>query len=140
MSSGVPPSPPVTTTTSTTGAWPRSTTTIASRSSGTDAISCTGCPSASSRRASHDAFVFSVWPLTSSLPIVTIAAVTPPIYRRTMEIRELRDEDVAGVVRLLTAGSPLQLLSEEAFRHRLGSEPPDARDRRWVALDDGAVV
>ena len=57
-----------------------------------------------------------------------------------MEIRDLRDEDVAGVVRLLTDASPHQLLSEDAFRHRLASEPPEAHERRWVAVDANEVV
>jgi GNAT superfamily N-acetyltransferase len=74
------------------------------------------------------------------LPIVTIAAVTPPIYRRTVQIRELRDADIAGVVRLLTDASPHQLLSEQGFRHRLASEPPETKRRRWVAVDGGEIV
>jgi GNAT superfamily N-acetyltransferase len=57
-----------------------------------------------------------------------------------MEIRELRDEDVRGVVRLLRDANPHQLQSEVAFRHRLASSPPGARERRWVAVDGGEIV
>jgi GNAT superfamily N-acetyltransferase len=57
-----------------------------------------------------------------------------------VEIRDLRDEDVAGVVRLLREVYPHQLASEVDFRHRLASSPPDAKERRWVAVDGGEIV
>jgi GNAT superfamily N-acetyltransferase len=57
-----------------------------------------------------------------------------------VEVRELRAEDVAGVVRLLSDAGPHQLMSEDSFRHRLASTPAEARERRWVAIDRGEVV
>jgi GNAT superfamily N-acetyltransferase len=57
-----------------------------------------------------------------------------------VEIRELRDEDVDGVVRLLRDAYPHQLLSEASFRHTLATSPPRARERRWIAVDGGEVV
>jgi GNAT superfamily N-acetyltransferase len=57
-----------------------------------------------------------------------------------VEIRELRDGDVPGVVRLLRDAQPHQLVSEAGFRHRLASTPARARQRRWIAVDGGEVV
>jgi GNAT superfamily N-acetyltransferase len=57
-----------------------------------------------------------------------------------VEVRELRDEDVGGVVRLLREAHPHQLQSEVAFRHRLASSPPGAKERRFVAVDGGEIV
>jgi GNAT superfamily N-acetyltransferase len=57
-----------------------------------------------------------------------------------VEIRELRDEDVGGVVRLLREASPHQLSTEAGFRHRLASTPPRAQGRRWVAVEGGEIV
>jgi GNAT superfamily N-acetyltransferase len=57
-----------------------------------------------------------------------------------VELRELRDEDVGGVVQLLREASPHQLLSEVGFRHRLATSPPRANERRWVAVDGNDVV
>ena len=76
MSSGVPPRPPVTSRWSTRSRSRRTNSTMRSVSSGTDALIATLTPSDSSRRASHEAFVFSVSPETSSFPIVKMAAST----------------------------------------------------------------
>ena len=62
--------------TSASGAASRTNVAIRSTSSGTAAIRSTFTPSASSRFASHEAFVFSTSPETSSLPMVTMAADT----------------------------------------------------------------
>jgi GNAT superfamily N-acetyltransferase len=59
---------------------------------------------------------------------------------RRVEIREPRDEDVGGIVRLLREANPHQLISEVSLRHRLASTPPQAKQRRWVAVDAGEVV
>lgn len=61
-------------------------------------------------------------------------------YPRVVEIAELRDEHVAGVVRLLREASPHLLLSEDGFRHRLATSPPAAREHRWVALEGDDMV
>ena len=57
-----------------------------------------------------------------------------------MEIREFRDDDVAAVVRVLREANPHQLTSEAGLRHQLASMPSQARQRRWVAVDNGEVV
>ncbi len=75
MSSGVPPSPPVTTTTSASEAWARTNAATRSSSSGSAAIRATSSPSASSRPASQEPFELATSPETSSFPIVTIEAV-----------------------------------------------------------------
>src|SRR6266511_1936187 len=74
-SSGVPPSPPVTSTKSTSGASRRTKRATASISSGTAARIVTLTPMRSSRCASQAPFVSATSPDVSSLPIVRIAAV-----------------------------------------------------------------
>ncbi len=87
-SSGVPPSPPVTITKSAFADSARTNSAIRSISSGSDAISVTVTPSSSSCCASHAAFVLTVSPERSSLPIVMIEAVTRPAMRPTLTKRE----------------------------------------------------
>lgn len=57
-----------------------------------------------------------------------------------MEVRELRDDDVPGVVRLLRDSYPHDLVAEEGFRHAVAAVPARARQRLWVAVDAGTVV
>ena len=55
-------------------------------------------------------------------------------------IRPATPDDAAAAVRVLDGVYPERLASVEAFRHRLESDPPRARRRTWVALEDAEVV
>jgi GNAT superfamily N-acetyltransferase len=55
-------------------------------------------------------------------------------------IRELRDEDVPGVVRLLRAVHVDFVNTERALRHNLAANRADTRRRYWVADEDGEIV
>jgi GNAT superfamily N-acetyltransferase len=57
-----------------------------------------------------------------------------------VEVRELRDEDVPGVVRLVRKTYPHDLVAEEGFRHAIATTPARGRQRLWVAVDKRAVV
>lgn len=55
-------------------------------------------------------------------------------------IRELRNEDVPGLVRLLRAVHVDFVNTEAAVRHNLAGDTPAARRRFWVAEADGEIV
>jgi GNAT superfamily N-acetyltransferase len=55
-------------------------------------------------------------------------------------IREWRDEDVPGLVRLYDEVYPQWITTVETWRHRQAELPERARQRRWVALEEGEVV
>ena len=55
-------------------------------------------------------------------------------------IRELRDEDVPGVVRLMREVHRDFVNTEAAFRHNLAADTPAARRRFWVAEEEGEIV
>ena len=55
-------------------------------------------------------------------------------------IRELREEDVPGVVRLLRAVHVDFVNTEAGLRHNLATSPPGERRRFWVAEEDGEIV
>jgi GNAT superfamily N-acetyltransferase len=57
-----------------------------------------------------------------------------------VEVRELRSEDVTGVVGLLRDTYPQDLITEEGFRHGIAASPARARQRLWVATEAGTVV
>lgn len=55
-------------------------------------------------------------------------------------IREYRDEDTAGVVRLTRSLYPESVRTEAGFRHRLATEPARAQRRTWCAETSGEIV
>jgi GNAT superfamily N-acetyltransferase len=57
-----------------------------------------------------------------------------------VEIRELRDEDVPAVVRILSETYPHDLSSVAGYKHNIATSPARGRPRRWVAVDEGTVV
>ena len=57
-----------------------------------------------------------------------------------MEIRELRDEDVAAVVALIHDLEPQWVMTEAAFRHGMATRPARLRYLRLVAEEGGEVV
>lgn len=64
---------------------------------------------------------------------------SPRSYARLM-IRELRDEDVPGVVRLLRVVHVDFVNTERALRHNLAANREDTRRRYWVAEENGEIV
>jgi GNAT superfamily N-acetyltransferase len=57
-----------------------------------------------------------------------------------VEIRELRDEDFPSVVRILREAYPHDLRSVAGLRHDIATTPERGRPRRWVAVEEDAVV
>jgi GNAT superfamily N-acetyltransferase len=55
-------------------------------------------------------------------------------------IRELRKEDVPGVVRLALELNPHQVLTERGLVHELELPPLGERRRDWVAIENGEIV
>jgi GNAT superfamily N-acetyltransferase len=57
-----------------------------------------------------------------------------------IEVRPFRDEDAAGVARVVGALSPEVLTTPASLLHWLHGQPPRARTAGWVAVDGGEVV
>jgi GNAT superfamily N-acetyltransferase len=58
-----------------------------------------------------------------------------------MTLRELEpDRDADGVVALVRAASPTAVISSAAWLHRVATIPPRARQRGWVAEEEGRIV